>query len=708
MAISAAAPLFPEIPRLPRWGYIIISQVISVAPPVFFYIMYRAQGPLLPVAAIASALPLLESLRHLADGGSREAQRRPASRIFALIQGGVLAGLVLLIIALVSITSAGSYAAWFFYIANRTGSSTISYYFVLKFLLFSGLAGIAVVRGNISGALSALAFVYLTVFSVMYSLPWLGVLALLALIYTVVQGNQRRRGGWSSSSVSAGLMVTAAGFILALLLMAMGLGQAASMRFRLVPVQISQAFFRILPDFPLAVDIPGFGGFNGTRAIHGRPTLSGATVFTIESRDPGPHYIKTQTFDLYENSSWSSTRWLRARSESDPPISFDTHGFIASRRPPGEREIKIRFQTDFYSSVPYTLQTAAISTSEDLGPSVYTGRDGGYILETPFPGSVDFILREDPGQAAGVDGISEAARDNYSAVYPNIRESVYTLARELQGENPEASITNIQQYFSNNYRYRLQYPSLPSGVDTVSHFLEEGEAGYCVQFASSMAIMLRILGIPSRYVTGYYARIRAGEQRSEVTGLQAHAWVEAWLEDRGWITVEATPPMLSLAGGTLEFYGDANAYGDSLTERQLLSILGVGGESSGHTSGIQPVDTRRNDIQWLGVAAIAGASFAVIVILGILVLIILPADLRIRFYLAILIRISIWKKLMPVVSEGWAAFLDALDQMGVYPRYPDFRSDLFRFLYSSQGKTSTANRLFEREVRRITRLVLLG
>ena len=72
--------------------------------------------------------------------------------------------------------------------------------------------------------------------------------------------------------------------------------------------------------------------------------------------------------------------------------------------------------------------------------------------------------------------------------------------------------------------------------------LFERKKGHCEYFASSMAVMLRTLGIPSRVVTGFQSGVY-----NPMTGWQvirasdAHSWVEAWIEGRGWTTFDPTP-----------------------------------------------------------------------------------------------------------------------------------------------------------------------
>jgi len=107
----------------------------------------------------------------------------------------------------------------------------------------------------------------------------------------------------------------------------------------------------------------------------------------------------------------------------------------------------------------------------------------------------------------------------------------------------------LETYLSSNFRYTLTPSSVPSGRDFVEYFLETGE-GYCVYFASAMAVMARSLGIPSRMVCGYGVK-PAGYHSWIATGTEAHAWVECYFKGLGWIEFDPTAgsSFLRQAGG---------------------------------------------------------------------------------------------------------------------------------------------------------------
>jgi transglutaminase TgpA-like protein/transglutaminase superfamily protein len=79
---------------------------------------------------------------------------------------------------------------------------------------------------------------------------------------------------------------------------------------------------------------------------------------------------------------------------------------------------------------------------------------------------------------------------------------------------------------------------------TLRDFLFTTRRGFCQQFSSAMAVMLRTLGIPSRVAVGFtsgHRMLREGPQAWEITTQDAHAWVEVWFPSFGWLAFEPTP-----------------------------------------------------------------------------------------------------------------------------------------------------------------------
>lgn len=100
----------------------------------------------------------------------------------------------------------------------------------------------------------------------------------------------------------------------------------------------------------------------------------------------------------------------------------------------------------------------------------------------------------------------------------------------------------LQNFFTgpgSGFAYTLQTKP-GGGDDALVEFLTTGKAGYCEQYASAMAVMLRVVGVPARVAVGFTGGKVEGDYRS-ITTSDAHAWVEAWFPEHGWITFDPTP-----------------------------------------------------------------------------------------------------------------------------------------------------------------------
>jgi transglutaminase-like putative cysteine protease len=116
------------------------------------------------------------------------------------------------------------------------------------------------------------------------------------------------------------------------------------------------------------------------------------------------------------------------------------------------------------------------------------------------------------------------------------------LARSLREKHPDdqALIEAVLQMFRNEkFFYTLDPPLL--GEHPVDDFLFSTREGFCEHYASAFAVLMRAAGIPARIVTGYH-----GGDLNEfgnyviVRQAEAHAWVEIWLPNRGWIRIDPT------------------------------------------------------------------------------------------------------------------------------------------------------------------------
>ena len=124
-------------------------------------------------------------------------------------------------------------------------------------------------------------------------------------------------------------------------------------------------------------------------------------------------------------------------------------------------------------------------------------------------------------------------------------EALARIARERTagidpGRDPEAAAARLEGWLRSDFSYALE--GLPSGPDGVELFLTEKKRGHCQSFATAMALLLREIGIPSRFVAGFAGgEIGPFGHYVLIRGEHAHAWVEAWCGEKGWIPFDPTP-----------------------------------------------------------------------------------------------------------------------------------------------------------------------
>jgi len=121
------------------------------------------------------------------------------------------------------------------------------------------------------------------------------------------------------------------------------------------------------------------------------------------------------------------------------------------------------------------------------------------------------------------------------------------------GDNPFIQARAIEKYLIKNYSYTLENPS-GGTKEPVTDFLLNSKAGHCEYFATAMALMLRTIGIPSRYVNGFQANEwnDIGEYYI-IRNRDAHSWVEAYFSSIGWYPFDPTPPIHEEASGIYKY-----------------------------------------------------------------------------------------------------------------------------------------------------------
>jgi transglutaminase-like putative cysteine protease len=214
----------------------------------------------------------------------------------------------------------------------------------------------------------------------------------------------------------------------------------------------------------------------------------------------------------------------------------------------------------FLAERPRSLKGNFRRVSTDAGGAVYNLDPENPITRYEAESQLAEIDSDELRLAANT---APAGMDEYLKLPPlDIR--IAKLAEEITAAAPsnyEKAIA-LEHYLATRFGYTLELPSR-APLDPLANFLFERKHGHCEYFASSMAVMLRSLRIPSRMVTGF----RGGEF-NDLTGQyvvrasDAHSWVEAYFPGSGWISFDPTPAgsLLARTGWSrMQLYVDAAA-----------------------------------------------------------------------------------------------------------------------------------------------------
>ncbi len=280
-----------------------------------------------------------------------------------------------------------------------------------------------------------------------------------------------------------------------------------------------------------------------------------------------PLYLRGVAYNRYDGKSWSnslphrriltelpegtftlrtpgtkpsaSARQLRQEILLEP---LDTAVLFGAPFPSSVKGNFLSVQSDLMGSLhlPYPLHTRSQYTVYSSPTSLSAGEKKTAALIYP-----DFILQQ------------------YLQV-PVVSTQISELAREVT--QPATSVAQavalLHTHLLTHYRYNLDVPSLQS-AHPLEDFLLTRKTGYCEHYATAMVVMLRTIGIPARLVTGFLAT-EWNEFGGYYTVRQrdAHAWVEVYFPQSGWITMDPTPPAPGATGPT--WWQSANSAMDSI------------------------------------------------------------------------------------------------------------------------------------------------
>jgi transglutaminase-like putative cysteine protease len=273
---------------------------------------------------------------------------------------------------------------------------------------------------------------------------------------------------------------------------------------------------------------------------------SSDVAFTYRTDRPAEP-IRLVANELFDGTTWSPSTDLPSEENQvsrglPNPAGLGT-GITTERL---RTEISIDTLDQRYLPTPYPPTKITVEGKWLYDPQTFaiigdgvTTRGKNYTVEHLAVRPKPAELNEAPALPA--DQITAYTR------LPDIPEEIRTLALRVAGNGTSYErIVRLQNWFRSGggFTYSIEAPGdggNDAGVETMVAFLES-KTGYCVHFASAMAVMARALSIPARVAVGFLPGVQTGTPGEyRVTYARAHAWPEIYFEGAGWMRFEPTP-----------------------------------------------------------------------------------------------------------------------------------------------------------------------
>lgn len=259
--------------------------------------------------------------------------------------------------------------------------------------------------------------------------------------------------------------------------------------------------------------------------------------FILKSEEP--YYWRVKIYDTYTSAGWTNSPTEKYLQKQDEPL-----GGAAD-----PNAITYTVTTSMNSEV---ILTAGGFIQADTPAVLHVGA-GGYLVAATTPR----LFR--PGESYTVttsasievsDSLAgtgtkypDSVTDDYLQLPSSFPASIRELTRRItkDKDSPYEKVVAINDYLS-RFSYEDEVEAPPVGTDGVAHFLYTQKSGFCLYFASAMAVMLRTVDIPSRLVVGYLPG-ESGETDGQLIlrDKHYHAWPQAYFQDYGWVDLEVTP-----------------------------------------------------------------------------------------------------------------------------------------------------------------------
>ena len=274
-------------------------------------------------------------------------------------------------------------------------------------------------------------------------------------------------------------------------------------------------------------------------------------LFKVQTSDP--QYWQLSVLDQFDGESWRS---------SDPDGTggglIEGRADRERRRTPPDSETKSSYTFTILSGFDsghvlpmpdQMIPTANLNdTAGDLGDVTwdpYLERafvDGGLAagLEYTFRSR---IVVPTPEELDQVQNLAPVQYGPWTELPEDLNSRLEQIAQEWTADAASAydKVLAIQRHFhSDGFTYSTDV-DVADDADALLTFLTQTKTGFCQQYASAMAVLVRELGIPARMAVGYRAGTIQEDGTYLVQSTDAHAWVEVFFEGYGWLPFEPTP-----------------------------------------------------------------------------------------------------------------------------------------------------------------------
>lgn len=300
--------------------------------------------------------------------------------------------------------------------------------------------------------------------------------------------------------------------------------------------------------------VGGFLGFAGPLNTALRGSLGNQVVLRV--RADRPTFWIAETYDHWTGQSWidpvTGKQSTRYRSlTSGPPFAIPI--------PRGQRvkvtasaSVSADYQTFYVAAGGSDLVLHADRATDVWFPSrrIFVAANGTIKAGASLgSGSIYTVLSSvvaptdaDLLASSGTTGLAPSVKaDDLELPHPYPR--VATLAAKITAHQTTTygKVLALESWMGAHTKYTTDIPPLKTGEDTVDQFLFVERRGFCEQISTSLAVMLRTLGIPAREATGYvpgpYDPIT---DLYQVEAKDAHAWVQVWFPGVGWQSFDPT------------------------------------------------------------------------------------------------------------------------------------------------------------------------